>query len=171
MSSRMNGLAVSGAQVRGPAVPAVRTRRSGKWVVLGVALAAALAVPLGASARGHDYRGGYSGSYYGGSHGNYGHGYYNRGYDRGYDRGYNRGGHWSGGRWIAGAIVAGAVVSLISNASRPVYYDRPVVYTQPRVVYDSYYPAPVVTRRVVETRTVYEDPYETRYIRSDGYED
>ena len=133
MSSRMNGLAVSGAQVRGPAVPAVRTRRSGKWVVLGVALAAALAVPLGAAARGHDYRGGYSGSYYGGSHGNYGHGYYNRGYDRG--------------------------------------YDRPVVYTQPRVVYDSYYPAPVVTRRVVETRTVYEDPYETRYIRSDGYED
>jgi hypothetical protein len=48
-----------------------------------------------------------------------------------------------------------------------VYYDRPVVYTQPRVVYDTYYPAPVVTRRVVETRTIYEDPYQTRYIHSD----
>ena len=167
MSSRMNALAVSAAQVGGPAVPAVRTRRSGKWVVLGVALAAALAVPLGASARGHDYRGGHSVSYYGGSHGGYGHGYYNRGYNRGY----SHGGHWSGGRWIAGAIVAGAVVGLISNASRPVYYDRPVIYTQPRVVYDTYYPAPVVTRRVVETRTVYEDPYQTRYIRSESYED
>jgi hypothetical protein len=67
---------------------------------------------------------------------------------------------------------AGAVVGLINNASRPVYYDRPVVYSQPRVVYDTYYPAPVVTRRVVETRTVYEDPYQTRYIRSDdGYDD
>lgn len=156
----MNGLAVNDAQVRGPVTPAVNSRRHGKWVVLGVALAAALVLPLGASARGHDYRGGYSSHYYGGGHGGYGHGYY------------NRGGHWSGGRWIAGAIVAGAVVGLINNASRPVYYDRPVVYSQPRVVYDTYYPAPVVTRRVVETRTVYEDPYQTRYIRSDdGYDD
>ncbi|MEO7073205.1 MAG: hypothetical protein ABI300_09710 [Rhodanobacter sp.] len=179
----MNGLIVTGAKVRGADVPAAATRRNGKWVVLGVALAAALVLPLGASARGHDYRGGYSGGYSGGSYGNYGyargnygHGYYNRGYDRGYDRGYgsrysNRGGHWSGGNWIAGAIVAGAVVGLINSASRPVYYDRPVVYSQPRVVYDTYYPAPVVTRRVVETRTVYQDPYQTRYIRGDGDDD
>ncbi len=139
---------------------------AGKLAILSFAVVAALALPLGASARGwggnghHDaYRGGYSGAYYG--HGGYGHG--------SYDRGYRRGGHWDGGRWIAGAIVAGAVIGLISDVSRPapVYYEPSVVYSQPRVVYDTYYPAPVVHRRVVETRTVYEDPYQTRYIRGD----
>jgi hypothetical protein len=41
------------------------------------------------------------------------------------------------------------------------------VYSQPRtVIYES---APVVTRRVVETRTVYTDSTNTRYIRDDGY--
>ena len=51
----------------------------------------------------------------------------------------------------------------------PVYYDRPVVYAEPRTVV---YERPVVERRVVETRTVvYDDPYQTRYIRDDGYGD
>lgn len=147
----------------------IRFGGTGKLAILSVAVVAALALPLGASARGWggqgnhgSYRGGYSGSYYG--NGGYGHG------------GYNRGGHWSGGRWIAGAIVAGAVFGLINEATRPapVYYPAPgyygsqVVYSQPRVVYDDYYPAPVVRRRVVETRTIYEDPYQTRYIGRDG---
>jgi hypothetical protein len=139
----------------------VRFVGTGKLMILGVALAAALALPLGASARGWgghghgSYRGGYSGAYYG--HGGYGHG------------SHYRGGHWEGGRWIAGAIVAGAMIGLISDVTRPapVYYGSPVVYSQPGVVYDGYYPAPVVRRRVVETRTIYEDPYQTRYIRSD----
>jgi hypothetical protein len=82
------------------------------------------------------------------------------------------GGHWSGGRWIAGAIVTGAVIGLVDNALRPapVYYGAPVVYGPPRTVI--YEDAPVVRRRVVETRTVvYDDPYQTRYIRDDGYDD
>jgi hypothetical protein len=145
----------------------IRFAGTGKLAILGVAVVAALAMPLGASARGWGgghgghgaYHGGYSGAYYG--HGGYGHG------------SYHRGGHWEGGRWIAGAIVAGAVVGLISDVTRPapVYYGAPVIYSQPGVVYESYYPAPVVRRRVVETRTVvYEDPYQTRYVGSDdGY--
>lgn len=142
---------------------------AGKLAILGLAVAAALMLPLSASARGwgghghHDnYRGGYSGAYYGHGygHGNYGNNYYRRG-----------GGHWNGGRWIAGALVAGAVVGLINSATRPapVYYEPRVVYSQPRtVVYEGYGP-PVVERRVVERRTVvYEDPYQTRYIRSEN---
>ena len=133
----------------------MNSRHSGKSVLLGLALVAAVAMPLGASARGwggHGHHGGYHGyhGYYGGHHG---------------------GGYWHGGRWIAGAIVTGAVVGLVADAVRPapVYYDRPVVYRAPRtVVYE--YGAPV-TRRVVETRTVvYDDPYRTRYIRDDGYD-
>jgi len=140
----------------------IRLVGGGKLMILGVALAATLALPLGAAARGwgghghHDaYRGGYSGAYYG--HGGYGHG------------SHYRGGHWEGGRWIAGAIVAGAMIGLISDVTRPapVYYGAPVVYSRPGVVYDSYYPAPVVRERVVETRTIYADPYQTRYIGSD----
>lgn len=132
---------------------------AGKWAVLSLAVAATLAMPIGASARGwgggyHSSYGGYHGSYYG--HGGYGHG----------------GGYWSGGRWIAGAIVAGAVVGLINNVARPapVYYGYgpPVVYSQPgTVVYED--GPPVAQRRVVETRTVvYDDPYQTRYVRDDG---
>ena len=135
---------------------------AGKLAVLALAVTAALMLPLSASARGwgghghHDnYRGGYSGAYYGG-HG-YGHG------------DYDRGGHWSGGRWIAGALVAGAVIGLIDSVTRPapVYYEQPM-YRQPRtVVYESYGP-PVVERRVIERRrVVYDDPYATRYVRSD----
>jgi len=140
----------------------IRLVGSGKLMILGVALAATLALPLGAAARGWgghghpgSYRGGYSGAYYG--HGGYGYG------------SHYRGGHWEGGRWIAGAIVAGAMIGLISDVTRPapVYYGAPVVYSRPGVVYDSYYPAPVVRERVVETRTIYEDPYRTRYIGSD----
>ncbi|MGB3461644.1 MAG: hypothetical protein WBA33_06745 [Rhodanobacter lindaniclasticus] len=133
-------------------------RVSGKSAAIGLALIAALAMPLGASARGWGGHGhhGYYGGYHGGYHGGY----------------YGHGGHWSGGRWIAGAIVTGAVVGLVADAMRPapVYYDSPVVYRAPRtVVYE--YGAPVVTRRVVETRTVvYDDPYQTRYIRDDGYD-
>ena len=186
MSSRANvaGFSVTnvvGASANGSTLHGAGFRGAPKWAVLSVALVAALALPLGASARGwggHDHRGGYSGSYYGGSHGgNYGHGFYNRGRGGSYYRsggyyrggGYNRGGYWSGGRWIAGAIVAGAVIGLINDVSRPapVYYQPSVVYAQPGVVYSRSYPGQVVQRRVVETRTVYEDPYQTRYIRSD----
>lgn len=143
---------------------------AGKLVVLSLAVTAALMLPLSASARGwggyghNNYRGGYSGAYYGG-HG-YGHGYGHGDYDRG--------GHWSGGRWIAGALVAGAVIGLIDSVTRPapVYYEPQVEYRQPRtVVYDSYGP-PVIERRVVERRTVvYDDPYQTRYIRGDDDDD
>ena len=155
----------------------IRFGGNGKLLILSVAVVAALALPLSAAARGWNghgnhgsYRGGYSGSYYG--HGGYGHGGYGYG-------SYYRGGHSNAGRWIGGAIVAGAVVGLISQATRPapVYYQSPgyygsqVVYSQPRVVYSDYYPAPVVRRRVVETRTVYEDPYQTRYIGPDDGDD
>jgi len=132
---------------------------AGKFAAISLALAAAVAMPLSASARGWGGQG-HHGGYYGGHHGYYG-GHY------------GHGGYWRGGRWIAGAIVTGAVVGLVADAMRPapVYYDRPVVYGPPRtVVYE--YERPVVTRRVVETRTVvYEDPYRTRYIRDDGYDD
>lgn len=137
-----------------------RISGAGKLAAISLAVAAAIAMPIGASARGHGYHGGhggYHGSYYGGYYGGHGHG----------------GGHWSGGRWIAGAIVTGAVIGLVSDAMRPapVYYGPPVVYSQPRttVIYED--GPPVVRRRVVETRTVvYEDPYQTRYIRDDGYD-
>ncbi|EIL94127.1 MULTISPECIES: hypothetical protein [Rhodanobacter] len=134
------------------------TRRfsgAGKLAAIGLAVAAAVAMPLSASAHGHGH-GYHGGGYHGGYHG----GYYGHG-----------GGHWSGGRWIAGAIVTGAVIGLVDNALRPapVYYDAPV-YREPRTVI--YREEPVVTRRVVETRTVvYDDPYQTRYIRDDGYGD
>lgn len=128
-----------------------------KLAVVGLMVAAALALPLSASAHGwhgHGYHGGY---YHGGYHG--------------YRGGYHHGGHWSGGRWIAGAIVAGAVVGLVDDALRPapVYYGPPaVVYREPTTVI--YEDAPVVRRRVVETRTVYEDGYPTRYVRDDDYD-
>ena len=78
-----------------------------------------------------------------------------------------RGGYWSGGRWVAGAILTGVAAGVVADALRPdPYYGPRVVYTQPTVVYEN---APVVTRRVVETRTVYEDPGYTRYVRDDGY--
>lgn len=126
-----------------------RMSKAGKLAALGVAMAAAVAMPLSASARGwgghgHDgYRGGYG-------HG----GYYGRGYG---------GGHWSGGRWIAGALVTGAVIGLVSDALRPapVYYGPPVVYSQPRTVY--YEEQPVVRRRVVSRTVIYDNPYPTRY--------
>ena len=130
------------------------TRRfsgAGKLAAIGLAVAAAVAMPLSASAHGH------------------GHGYHGGGYHGGYYG--HGGGHWSGGRWIAGAIVTGAVIGLVDNALRPapVYYGAPV-YREPRTVI--YREEPVVTRRVVETRTVvYDDPYQTRYIRDDGYGD
>jgi hypothetical protein len=133
---------------------------AGKFAAISLAIAAAVAMPLSASARGWGGHG-----HHGGDHGSY----------EGHDGGYRRhGGHWSGGRWIAGAIVTGAVVGLIADALRPEreYYDRPVVYGPPRrsVVYE--YGEPVVTRRFVQTRTVvYEDPYPTRYVRDDGYDD
>lgn len=136
----------------------------GKLAVISLALAAAVAMPFGASARGHGHHGGGYGhggghsAYYGGYHGGGHHG--------------RHGGHWSGGRWIAGAIVTGAVIGLLDNALNPapVYYDAPVAYGPPRTVI--YRDAPVVQRRVVETRTVvYDDPYQTRYIRDDGYDD
>lgn len=132
------------------------TKQSGKWIVASLAVAAVMAMPLSASARGWGH---------GGHHGYGHHGYYHRGY--------HHGGHWSGGRWIAGAIVTGAVVGLISDAVQPapVYYPQPrVVYEQPRtVIYEN--GPPVVRRRVVETRTVvYDDSHNTRYIRDDGYD-
>lgn len=178
MNSRLN---LDRLHVDSAAAPDLRgallqNRGTYKWVALGAALIAALAVAPGASAQGRyghaAYRGGYSNHhvqprYY--NHGGYNRGGYNRG---GYNRGgyYNRGRHWSGGRWIAGAIVTGAVIGLINNAvaPAPVYYAPPVVYGPPPVVYGNYYPAPIVSRRVVESRTViYDDPYQTRYIRSE----
>lgn len=147
-------------------------RGAGKFAAISLALAAAVAMPLSASARnwgGHGNRGGNYGSYHG-SYRGYSGGHYNRGYSGGY---YNRGGgYWHGGRWIAGAIVTGAVVGLVADALRPapVYYGQPVGYGYgpPTVVYQD--GPPVVRRRVVETRTVvYDDPYQTRYVRDDGY--
>lgn len=137
---------------------------AGKFAAISLAIAAAVAMPLSASARGwggHGHHGGYHNSYHNSYRGNHG-GYY------------GHRGHWSGGRWIAGAIVTGAVIGLVADALRPApgYYDSPVVYgpPPPTVVYE--YRQPVVTRRVVQTRTVvYEDPYQTRYIRDDGYDD
>ena len=134
---------------------------AGKLAVLALAVAAAVAMPLSASARGWGGHGGGHGGYHGSYHGGY----------HGGGRYYGHGGHWSGGRWIAGAIVTGAVIGLVSDALNPapVYYGPPVVYTQPGVVYED--GPPVVRRRVVETRTVvYDDPYQTRYIRDDGYD-
>lgn len=131
-----------------------RFSSAGKLAALSLAVAAAVAMPLSASAHDHGYRGGH---YFGG-----GHGYYGRDHD----------GHWGGGRWIAGALVTGAVIGLVDDAFRPApeYYGPPVVYSQPRTVI--YEDAPVVVRRrVIETRTVYEDPYDTRYIRSYGDDD
>lgn len=119
-------------------------------------LAGAVALPLDAAARDGYYRGGY------------GYHHYDRGYHGGYRHGGYHHGYWSGGRWVAGAIVAGAVIGLVDNALSPpppvVVYERPVYRRPVRVVYEQ----PVVTRRVVETRTVYEDSYPpTRYL---GYE-
>ncbi len=132
---------------------------AGKLAVLAVAVAAAVAMPLSASARGWGGHGGHGGhhGYHGGYHGG----------------NYHRGGHWSGGRWIAGAIVTGAVIGLVNQAVRPApaYYDYGTpVYNRPRtVIYED--GPPIVRRRVVETRTgVYDDPYQTRYIRDDGYD-
>lgn len=173
MNSRVNVAGLNVAKVNAAGACAAMTHDRGmyKLAVLIAALVAALTLPLGASAHGQrwgghaGYRGGYSGHYT--QHRNYNrgayrHNYYNRGYsNRG---GYRHRGHWSGGRWIAGAVVAGAVIGLINEATRP----APVYYAQPRVVYRNYYPAPIVRRRVVRSRTmVYDDPYQTRYIRSE----
>jgi hypothetical protein len=139
---------------------------AGKLAVLSFAMAAALAMPLGASARGWGGGHGYHGGGHGGYHGSYGgHGYY-RGHGGYYGHG---GGHWSGGRWIAGAIVTGAVLGLVADSLQPapVYYGPPV-YSQPRTVIYQDGP-PIVQRRVVETRTVYDDQ-QTRYVRDDGYD-
>ena len=135
-----------------------------KMAALGLMVASALALPLSASAHGWGRGGGHWGGYHG--------------YHDGYRGGYHRGGHWEGGRWIAGAIVAGALVGLVDAAVNPapVYYGRPVIYDRPvayvprrTVIYED---RPVVRRRVVETRTVvYDDPYRTRYVRDDGYDD
>ncbi|MEI7036306.1 hypothetical protein [Fulvimonas yonginensis] len=106
------------------------------------------------------------------AHGWHDHGWHGRGhYDRGWRDGY-RHGYWSGGRWIAGAIVTGAVIGLVDNALNPpprtVIYERPVYRRPVRVIYEE----PVVTRRVVETRTVYEDRYPpTRYVGYYGDDD
>ena len=135
---------------------------TGKLAALALAVAATVAMPLGASARGWGGHGGHRGH-----HGVYHGGHY------GYGGNYHRGGHWNGGRWIAGAIVTGAVIGLVNEAVRPapVYYGyRGPVYDAPRtVIYEN--GPPVVRRRVVETRTVADDnPYQTRYIRDDGYD-
>ena len=125
------------------------------------------ALPAGASA--HDWHGGgwHDRGWHGGGH-------YDRGWhDRGWHGGYYRDrGHWSGGRWVAGAIVTGAVIGLVDNALNPpprtVVYEQPVYRRPVRVIYEE----PVVTRRVVETRTVYEDrDPPTRYIGDYGDDD
>ena len=64
------------------------------------------------------------------------------------------------------------MAGLVSDAlaPRPVYYaPAPVVYGPPAVVYEN--APPVVTQRVVTTRTVvYDNGYPTRYVRDDGYD-
>lgn len=129
-----------------------RFSSAGKMAAIGLAVAAAVAMPLSASARGWGGHG-----YYGGYHG--------------YHGGYYRHGYWSGGRWIGGAIVGGLVAGAVVGAlaPRPVYYGPPVVYSQPGVVYQD--GPPVVQRRVVTQTTVYDDPTQTRYVRDDGYDD
>ncbi len=137
---------------------------AGKLAAISLAVAAAVAMPLSASAHGWDHGGGWG---HGGGHG------WNRGggWDR--DGGYRHGGgYWSGGRWIAGAIVTGAVAGLVSEAlsPAPVYYEQPpVVYRQPRVTY--YEEAPIVQRRVVTRTVVYDNGYPTRYVRDDDDDD
>ena len=136
---------------------------AGKLAVLSLAMMAALAMPLGASAHGWGGEHGHHGGDHGGYHGGYGgHGGYYGGHG---------GGHWSGGRWIAGAIVTGAVLGLVADSMRPapVYYGAPV-YSQPRtVIYED--GPPIVQRRVFETRTVVYDDQQTRYVRDDeGYD-
>lgn len=132
-----------------------RFSNKSKFLALGLAMTAAVAMPLGASAR--DW----------GDHGHHGGGYHGDYRGEGYGHG---GGHWSGGRWIAGAIVTGAVLGLVSDALRPepVYYGPPVVYSQPRTVYYEDGP-PVVERRVVRRTVVYGDDYPGRYVRDDSY--
>lgn len=154
MNSRLNLAGrVDTAVAPGAHGAMMQHRGAFKWVALGAALAAALAVAPSASAqgpRGHAvYRGGYSGHYAQPR-------YYSHG-------GYYRGGHWSGGRWIAGALVTGAVIGLIDSVVAPpppAYYAPPVVYGPPPV----YYSAPPA---VAAPPVVYGDPYQTRYIRSD----
>ncbi len=138
------------------------TKRFGsatKLAAMSLAVAAAVAMPLSASADGWGR----------GHHGDF-HGGYHEGYRGGYGHDHD-GGHWEGGRWIAGALVAGAVVGLVSDALRPapVYYGPPVVYSQPRTVY--YEDAPVVRRRVVTREVIYNDPYRTRYYGDGDDED
>jgi hypothetical protein len=135
---------------------------------ISMVLASTVALPMSASAHGWHDRGWHGG---GGWHGDRGwHGHDRDGWYRG---GYRHdGGHWSGGRWIAGAIVTGAVIGLVDNALAPpppVVYERPVYRRPVRVIYED---QPVVTRRVVETRTVYvdRDP-PTRYVRYEGDDD
>lgn len=127
------------------------------------AFAFAPAAFAGHHGRGGGWHGGYHGGWHGGYHGGW-HGY------RGHYGHYYHRDHF--GRWVAGAVVVGAVAGLIADATQPrsvVYYDDPpVVYRRERVIYER---EPVVyERRVYETRTVYEDPYQTRYIRDDGYD-
>ena len=74
-----------------------RFSSASKMLALGLAVTAAVAMPLSASAAG-----------WGGYHGGYG----------GYHGGYGRGGYWSGGRWIGGAIVAGVVGGLVYSATK-----------------------------------------------------
>ncbi|KGI77855.1 hypothetical protein [Oleiagrimonas soli] len=131
-------------------------------LVKSIACAAAVAAMVVAPSAfaGHGRHGGYHyrGGYYGHAvryHGGYGHHYYHRD-------------HF--GRWVAGAVVVGALTSLVVNATQPrvVYYDNPpVVYSRTRVIYRD-----VPVERVYESRTVYSDPYQTRYIgRDDSYDD
>ena len=135
---------------------------AGKFAAIGLAMAAAVVMPVSASAHGwggHGYHGGYHGSYhasYGGYHGGY----------------YRHGGYWQGGRWIAGAIITGAIVGLVADALSPPpgYYRGPVAYGQPGVVYAQpgvvYQDGPPVVSRTV----IYENAPPTRYIRDDGYD-
>jgi hypothetical protein len=135
-------------------------RMVAKQMLIGLAVAALCAVPLGASA--HDRWGHGDWHQHGWGRGDW-HG------DRGdwHREGWRRGDDRDGGRWIAGAVVAGAVAGLIDSAVAPApgYYEAPptVVYRQPaRVIYER---APVVTRTIV-----YGAPYGSRYDDDDDGE-
>lgn len=83
------------------------------------------------------------------------------------------------GRWVAGAVVAGALTGLVIDATSPhtVYYDAPPPpprrvyreYDGPTVIYED--SAPVVIEHRYGPTRVYSDPYDTRYIGDDGWDD
>ncbi|WP_431637021.1 hypothetical protein ACQVBX_05655 [Dyella sp. KULCS107] len=133
-----------------------------KKLLIGLAVATACAIPLGASAHDHrDHGDRYQHDWQHGDRGDWHADHRDWHGDRDEWRG--DGDRWrrdhdrDGDRWIAGAIVAGLIDGAVAPAPR--YYEAPptVVYRRPtRVIYED---SPVVTRTVV---------YGRRYDDDDG---